>query len=53
VEGKAVLEHSPDSADAGVFRDLAGRMLDNDARVIPTPIEDVAELETLYRRHLA
>lgn len=53
VEGKTVLDHSPDSADAGVFRDLAERMLDNDARVIPTPIEDVAELEALYRRHLA
>jgi nitrogenase iron protein NifH len=52
VEGKTVLEHSPRSPEAEVFRRLARRMLDNHSRVIPTPIEDVAELETLYRRHL-
>jgi len=52
VEGKTVLEHSPHSAEAEVFRRLAQRVLDNDARVIPTPIEEVAELEALYRRHL-
>lgn len=53
VEGKTVLEHSPASAEASVFRALAERILANNTRVIPTPIEDVAELETLYRRHLA
>jgi nitrogenase iron protein NifH len=52
VKGRTVLEHSPQSAEAGVFRRLAQRVLDNDWRVIPTPIEEVAELETLYRRHL-
>jgi nitrogenase iron protein NifH len=52
VEGRTVLVHSPRSAEADVFRDLAQRVLDNQARVTPTPIEDVAELETLYRRHL-
>lgn len=52
VEGKTVLEHSPGAAEAEVFRRLAQRVLDNDARVIPTPIEEVAELEALYRRHL-
>jgi len=52
VEGKTVLEHSPHSAEAEVFRRLAQRVLDNDARVIPTPIEEVAELEALYKRHL-
>ncbi len=53
VEGRTVLEHSPQSTEAGVFRELAGKLLANDARVIPTPIEDVADLEALYRRHLA
>jgi len=52
VEGRTVLEHAPQSAIAAVFRDLAQRVLENDHRVIPTPIEDVAELEALYRRHL-
>ena len=52
VEGRTVLEHSPRSAEAGVFRELAGSVLDNTSRVIPTPIEQVEELETLYRRHL-
>lgn len=53
VEGKTVLEHSPASAEASAFRALAERILANQARVIPTPIEDVTELEALYRRHLA
>jgi nitrogenase iron protein NifH len=52
VEGSTVLEHSPDSAEADVFRQLAQRVLDNEARVIPRPFEAVEELETLYRRCL-
>jgi nitrogenase iron protein NifH len=53
VEGRTVLEHAPQSAEADVFRGLAQAMLANDVRVIPTPLEDVADLEALYRRHLA
>jgi nitrogenase iron protein NifH len=53
VEGRTVLQHSPQSAEADVFRELAQRVLDNQMRVSPTPIEEVAELETLYRRHLS
>lgn len=52
VEGRTVLAHSPSSAEADVFRALARQLLDNDDRVIPTPIEDVARLEALYRQHL-
>lgn len=52
VEGQTVLEHSPQSSEADVFRELAERVLANDSRVIPTPIEDVAELEALYRQYL-
>jgi nitrogenase iron protein NifH len=52
VKGRTVLEHSPQSTEAEVFRELAQRVMDNDSRVIPTPIEEVAELETLYQRHL-
>jgi len=52
VEGKTVLKHSPRSAEAEVFRGLAARVLENDVRVIPTPLEEVEELEALYRRHL-
>jgi nitrogenase iron protein NifH len=52
VENRTVLEHSPGSAEAGVFRELAQRVMDNDRPVIPTPMDELAKLETLYRRHL-
>jgi nitrogenase iron protein NifH len=52
VEGKTVLEHSPHSPEAEVFRELARRILDNDSKVIPRPIEEVEELELLYRQHI-
>ena len=52
VEGRTVLEHAPRSAEAEVFRGLAQRVLDGGSRVIPTPIEEVPQLEELYRRHL-
>ena len=52
VEGRTVLEHSPQSMEADVFRGLAQRVLANDSRVIPTPIEELSELEGMYRRHL-
>ena len=52
VEGQTVLQHSPDSAEAEVFRALARSILSNSARVIPTPIDKVEDLEALYRRHL-
>lgn len=53
VEGQTVFQHSPQSVEADVFRGLAQRVLENDSRVIPTPIEEVAELEALYRRHMS
>ncbi|MDI7274429.1 MAG: AAA family ATPase [Anaerolineae bacterium] len=52
VEGRTVLQHSPRSAEAGVFRALASQIMARHTKVIPTPIEDVADLEALYRRHL-
>jgi nitrogenase iron protein NifH len=52
VEGRTVLEHSPQSEEAEVFRGLAQQVLKRDSRVIPTPIEEVSQLEELYRRHL-
>jgi len=52
VESRTVLEHSPQSEEAEVFRELARQVMDNDRPVIPTPIEELAELEVLYRRHL-
>ncbi|MCJ7744242.1 MAG: AAA family ATPase [Dehalococcoidales bacterium] len=52
VESKTVLEHSPHSPEAEVFRELARRVMGNDRPVIPTPVEELAELEALYRRHL-
>ncbi len=52
MESKTVLEHSPQPEEAEVFRELAQRMMDNDHPVIPTPVEELSELEALYRRHL-
>jgi nitrogenase iron protein NifH len=52
VKGQTVLRHSPASKEADAFRTLAQRVLDNTSRVIPAPIEEVEELEALYRQHL-
>ncbi len=52
LEGRAVVEHSPDSAEAGIFRSMAQAMLDNEARVIPEPVQDLAILEQIYRHHV-
>ena len=52
VQCRTVLEHSPDSEEAEAFRELARRVMDNDRQVIPTPVEELSELETLYRQHL-
>ena len=52
LEGRPVVEHSPDSEEAGIFRQLAKEVMANTSRVIPTPITDLAELEQLYRKYL-
>jgi nitrogenase iron protein NifH len=52
VESKTVLEHSPQSKEAEVFRELARRVMTNERPVIPTPVEELSELEAIYRRHL-
>jgi len=52
VESRTVLEHSPQSEEAEVFRELARRVMDNERPVIPTPLEELSELEALYRRHM-
>lgn len=52
VQCRTVLEHSPDSEEGEAFRELAKRVMDNDRQVIPTPIEELSELEAMYRQHL-
>ena len=52
VESSTVLVHSPKSAEATAFRELARRVMDNKRPIIPAPIEDLADLEAMYRRHL-
>jgi nitrogenase iron protein NifH len=49
---KAVVEHSPNSEEAEVFRELAQKVMKNDSRVIPTPVEELSDLEAMYREHL-
>jgi len=52
VESSTVLVHSPKSAEAEAFRQLARLVISNAKPVIPTPIEELTELEEMYRRHL-
>jgi len=52
VESRTVLEHSPVSEEAGEFRALAEKVINNDSPVIPTPLQEITELEALYRSHL-
>jgi len=52
VERKTVLEHSPNSEEAKAFRELAQKIIDNDPPAIPTPVEDLSQLEAMYRQHL-
>jgi len=52
VENKTVLEHSPDSIEAKAFQQLAKNILNNDAPIIPNPIENLVELESMYRNHI-
>lgn len=52
MESRTVLEHSPQSPEAEVFRQLAQQVMDNDHPVVPTPVEELSELEALYRRHM-
>lgn len=52
LEGRPVVEYAPNSQEAEIFRNLAKAIMENDSRVIPTPINDLAELETMYRQHL-
>ena len=51
LEGKAVVEHSPNSKEAGIFRELAQKVMENASRVIPTPVEELSDLEAMYREH--
>lgn len=52
VESSTVLVHSPKSVEADAFRQLARLVISNAKPVIPTPIEELTELEEMYRRHL-
>jgi nitrogenase iron protein NifH len=52
VESRTVLELSPQSEEAEAFRELARQVMNNDRPVIPTPVEELSELETMYRQHL-
>ena len=52
VESRTVLELSPQSEEAGIFRELAEKVINSGSPVIPTPVEDLSELEELYRQHL-
>ncbi|MGB6837522.1 MAG: AAA family ATPase [Dehalococcoidia bacterium] len=53
VLGVTVLEHSPRSDAAENFRQMADAILKNESRAIPTPVEELTDLEEMYRRHSA
>jgi len=46
INKQTVIEYAPESAQAGVYRALAGSVLENTAMTIPTPL-DMDELESL------
>ena len=52
VESRTVLELSPDSEEAAGFRELARKVMDARPPIIPTPLEELSELEAMYRAHL-
>jgi nitrogenase iron protein NifH len=52
LEGRAVVEHAPQSEEATIFRELALKVMKNDTKVIPTPVEELPELEELYRKNV-
>jgi nitrogenase iron protein NifH len=52
LEGRPVVEYAPNSLEAEIFRNLAKAIIENDSRVIPTPVGDLVELEMMYRQHL-
>jgi nitrogenase iron protein NifH len=35
-----------------IFRELAHKVMENDLKVVPTPINELPELEEMYRRYL-
>jgi nitrogenase subunit NifH len=47
-----VVEHAPHSDEATIFRELALKVMENDTKVIPTPVEALPELEELYRTNV-
>jgi nitrogenase iron protein NifH len=53
VHGVTVLEQSPRSEAAENFRQMADAVLNNESGVIPTPVEELTDLEELYRRYVA
>jgi len=52
VEGKAVVEYSPNAEETKIFRELARKVMENNSRAIPTPVEELSDLEAMYREHL-
>ena len=52
LESRTVLELSPDSEEADGFRKLAEKVMSGGSPVIPTPLEELSELEAMYRAHL-
>ena len=52
VEGRTVIAHSPQTVEADLFRSLAQKMMDNTTRIIPTPVDDITDLEALYRGYI-
>jgi nitrogenase iron protein NifH len=51
VNRQTVIEFAPDSGQAGHYRSLAGRIMDNTRLTIPTPLE-TDDLETLAREYI-
>jgi len=46
------VERSPLSPEAQIFRELASTVMKNDLKVVPTPINELPELEEMCCHHL-
>ncbi|MGZ4864202.1 MAG: hypothetical protein ACXV7G_13090 [Halobacteriota archaeon] len=47
-----MVEHAPQSDEATIFRELAHKVMENDTKVIPTPVAELPDLEELYRKNV-
>lgn len=51
LQSKTVIEALPESPQAQKYRDLAEKILNNEERIIPSPLESIGDIQALMRNH--